>query len=225
MSPEAGDILLGEIAPRLRSAIPKCVHPVGAEDAEELVQDAIALAARMLHNVEQAGKMVTPGNLAYYTIQHLKSGRRSQCASRADVMACGTQLDHKSGVLSVEEEVGFDPELDEPITLGELLACHREDPSMAGARNVDWDQFLGSHDYRYGLIVTGMAEGKSLAESARVAKVSYWQLGQLKEKLADDLREFMGDEAIEDSVRNPSWRGNLVVDRERAACQADRRKW
>jgi len=89
---------------------------------------------------------------------------------------------------------------------------------------VDWEQFLGSHDYRYGVIVTGMAEGKSLAESARVAKVSYWQLGQLKEKLADYLREFMGDQAIEDSVRSPSWRGNLVVDRERAACQADRRR-
>jgi len=224
MTAEAGDILLGEIAPRLRSAIPRFVKPVGAEDSEELVQDGIALAARMLHNSEEAGKLAPAASVAYYTIQHLKSGRRSQCASRADVMACGTQLDHKSGVLSVEEQVGYDPELDEPITLGALLACHREDPSMAGARNVDWDQFLGSHDHRYGVIVTGMAEGKSLAESARVAKVSYWQLGQLKEKLADDLREFMGDEAIEDSLRNPSWRGNLVVDRERAACQADRRR-
>lgn len=34
-------MLMGQIAPRLRSAIPKCVHPVGAEDAEELIQDAI----------------------------------------------------------------------------------------------------------------------------------------------------------------------------------------
>jgi hypothetical protein len=94
-------MLMGQIAPRLRSAIPKCVHPVGAEDSEELVQDAIATAAQMLHNVEAAGKTVTPGNIAYFTILHMKSGRRSVCRSRADVMACGTQLDHKSCVLLV----------------------------------------------------------------------------------------------------------------------------
>ena len=82
MSPEAGEMLMGQIAPRLRSAIPKCVHPVGAEDAEELVQDAIATAAQMLHNVEALGKTVTPGNIAYFTILHMKSGRRSVCRSR-----------------------------------------------------------------------------------------------------------------------------------------------
>ena len=64
MSPAAGDLLVEQIAPRLRSAIPKCVNMVGAEDAEELVQDAIAMAARMLHNVESAGKKVTAGNIA-----------------------------------------------------------------------------------------------------------------------------------------------------------------
>src|SRR3954447_11110754 len=98
MSPEAGEMLMGEIAPRLRSAIPKCVHPVGAEDSEELVQDAIVTAAQMLDRVEKAGKTVTPGNIAYFAILHMKAGRRSQCRSRADAMANGTQLDHKSSV-------------------------------------------------------------------------------------------------------------------------------
>jgi hypothetical protein len=144
MSPEAGEMLMGQIAPRLRSAIPKCVHPVGAEDAEELVQDAIATAAQMLHNVEAAGETVTPGNIAYFTILHMKSGRRSVCRSRADVMGCGTQLDHKSCVLSLEEEVGYDEESGEPIALGELLASRADDPSMAGSRNVDWSDFLES---------------------------------------------------------------------------------
>src|SRR4051794_23655100 len=167
MSPEAGEMLLGEIAPRLRSAIPKCVHPVGAEDAEELVQDAIATAAQMLHNVEQAGKKVTPGNIAYFAILHMKSGRRSTNRSRADVMACGTQLDHKSCVLSMEEEVGWDPELDEPIALGELLASRADDPSMAGARNIDWSEFLESRDYRYSAIVKGMAAGEKPGDTAR----------------------------------------------------------
>jgi hypothetical protein len=77
MSPQTGWILQEQIVPRLRASIPRNVHPVGSEDAEELIQDGTAIAALMLHSVELAGKSVTPGNIAYYTLQHLKSGRRS----------------------------------------------------------------------------------------------------------------------------------------------------
>ena len=142
MSPSAGDLLVEQIAPRLRALVPKSVKPVGAEDTEELVQDAIVIATQMLDRVEQSGQKFTLGNIAYYALLHVRSGRRSQSASRADVMACGTQLDHKSAVLSFEEEVGYDPELDEPITLGQLLASEHEDPSMEAARNLDWELFL-----------------------------------------------------------------------------------
>ena len=64
MSPSAGTLLVEEIAPRLRAAIPKSVQPVGAEDAEELVQDGIMIAAQMLDSVERRGRTVTPGNIA-----------------------------------------------------------------------------------------------------------------------------------------------------------------
>ena len=87
MSPQAGWILQEEVVPRLRSAIPRCVKCVGAEDHEELIQDATAIAAKLLHSVELAGKQVTPGNIAYYAIQHSKSGRRSTGSSVVDVMA------------------------------------------------------------------------------------------------------------------------------------------
>jgi len=224
MSPAAGDLLMEHIVPRLRATIPRVVKKVGAEDEEELVQDAIVVAAQMLDAVERNGKTVTPGNIAYYTILHMKSGRRSQCKSRADTMAQGTQLDHKSCVLSFEEEVGYDPELDEAITLGSLLASNREDPAMAGGRNIDWEAFLGSHDYRYGVIVAGMIEGKNLTETSKAGGAGYSRLYQLKEKMAQELREFMGELAIEDSTRIPAWRSNLMVDREKAACQADRRR-
>jgi len=224
MSPQAGFLLMEKIAPRLRAAIPKCVQKVGAEDDEELVQDAIVVAAQMLAAVERNGKTVTPGNIAYYTILHMKSGRRSQCRSRADTMAPGTQLDTKSCVLSFEEEVGFDQELDEPVTLGELLAGHHDDPAMSGARNIDWDAFLASHDHRYTVIVKGIVEGRNLKETAAMGGSGYSRLYQLKEQMAADLREWMGASAIEDSTRIPRWRGNIMADREKAACQADRRR-
>lgn len=224
MSPEAGCLLLDQIAPRLRSAIPKVVKPVGAEDEEELVQDAIATAAQMLAAVERNGKTVTPGNIAYYTILHMKSGRRSQCRSRADTMAQGTQLDAKSCLLSMEEEVGYDPELDEAITLGNILAGNREDPAMAAARNIDWELFIETHDYRYGMIIQGFAQGKALSDVAADCGAGYSRLHQLKRKLAEDLLAFMGERAIDDAAQIPKWRSHLLADHERAACQAGRRR-
>jgi len=224
MSPSAGDLLIEHIAPRLRATIPRVVHPVGAEDAEELVQDAIVVAAQLLASVERAGKTVTAGNIAYYTILHMKSGRRSQCRSRADVMAQGTQLDHRSSVLSFEEEVGYDPELDEAVTLGDLLASNREDPAIAASRNIDWELFIQTHDYRYGVIIKGMVEGRTAKETAERSGAGFAHIYRLQNQLAEDLRAFMGDDAIADALRVPTWRGNLLADRERTACQADRRR-
>jgi len=70
MSPKAGNRLLQEVAPRIRSAARHGINFVGSEDYEEVPQDAIALAARMLHNTEIKGKKVTAGNIAYYAAPH-----------------------------------------------------------------------------------------------------------------------------------------------------------
>lgn len=51
---------------------------VGSEDAEEILQDATAIAAKLIHSAEEAQKQVTPGNIAYYTLQIVKSGRRNR---------------------------------------------------------------------------------------------------------------------------------------------------
>jgi hypothetical protein len=51
MSPQAGFLLQDQVVPRLKSAIPNVVHCVGAEDHQELIQDATAMAARMMHKV------------------------------------------------------------------------------------------------------------------------------------------------------------------------------
>jgi hypothetical protein len=224
MTAQAGDMLVDEITPRLRTLVPKSVKPVGAEDAEELLQDAITIAAQMLHRVEVSGKTVTPGNIAYYVILHMRSGRRSQGSSRVDTMAQGTQLEGNSSVLSFEEEVGYDPELDAPITLGELLASDHEDPAMEAGRNVDWELFIRTHDYRYGLIIRGMAEGQSLKTTAERSGHLYMSLYGLKEKLAEDVRAYLGEHAVADSVKLPRWKASIARDREKTACRADRRR-
>lgn len=83
--------------------------------------------------------------MAYYTILHMKSGRRSYSAGRTDVMNAGTQLDNLSSVLSFEEPAGYDPDTDEEIPLGDMLAGSEDDPAGAAARAVDWEEFLGTH--------------------------------------------------------------------------------
>ena len=77
MSPQAAWILREEVVPRLRASIPRNVNQIGSEDAEELIQDSFCMAAKLLDNAEKANKTVTPGNISYYTILHMKSGRRS----------------------------------------------------------------------------------------------------------------------------------------------------
>ena len=222
MSPHAGFVLLEEVAPRLRNIIPN-IKPVGAEDTEELLQDALAVAAKMLHDLEQRGKTVTPGNVVYYTVLHMKSGRRSYSAGRTDTMGSGTQLDGKSMVLSFEEPAGIDPETGEEIPLGDLLSGHGDDPSMTASRTIDWEAFLATRNPRYAGLVCDLAQGKNAMDSAKSRRQSYFQVRQLKEKLALELREFLGDEALADSMRIPTWWGNIQADHEKAACRADRR--
>jgi len=224
MTTEAGELLMEKIAPRLRVLVPKTVRCVVSEDEEELVQDAIVIAAQMLDSVERHGKKVTPGNIAYFAMLHMKSGRRSQTTSRSDVMASGTQLDGKSCVLSCEEEVGYDPEMDEPITLGDLLASENEDPAMVAARDIDWEIFLACHDYRYGVVVKGIAEGRTAKDTARATGIPYHRVCEFKTKLAEDVREYLGDDAIADASQIPRWKADIAVDREKTACRADRRR-
>jgi hypothetical protein len=223
MSPKAGFVLLDQIEPRLRATMPY-IRGVGSEDTEELLQDALTVAAKMLHDLEARGKEVTPGNVAYYTILHMKSGRRSYSAGRTDVMNAGTQLDSNSMVLSFEEPAGYDAETDEEIPLGDMLAGSDDDPAGAAARMMDWEDFLDTHNPRYEAFVCDLAQGKRAKDTAaRFGFSSSWA-HDLKENLAEDLREHFGEDAIADSMQVPSWRGNITVDHEKAACRAERRR-
>ncbi len=218
MSPEAGVCLMEQIAPRLKAAVPY-IKPVGSEDKEELLQDGLCMAAHLLENNERQGKVVPPSSVAFYTILHLKSGRRSHSAARTDVMGSGTQLDGKTALLSMETEIGWDPELNEPIRLGEFLSCNQDDPSTRACRNIDWDEFIDSHDYRYGVLLKDMAEGKDVLSRSKEWGKKYSQVRVLKERMESALREYMGESAMADCMKRPVWFGDIHAERERSACR------
>ena len=224
MSPRAGFVLVQEILPRIRSGVLRGVRQVGSEDIEELIQDATAHAALLLHRVEESGKQVSAGNIAYYALLHTRSGRRSTGGSRTDVMASGTQLDGRSSVLSFEEPVGLDPDTGETVSLGELLGGGHEDPSQAAARNLDWEEFLGGHDQRYPAMAITVANGKSLRTLKKKFRLSDSAISSLKHRMAADIREAMGEDVLREVMRSPRWRGDITVEHEKALCRGARRQ-
>jgi hypothetical protein len=134
MSPQSGWLLVHEIVPRLRSSIPGAVRCVGAEDQEELVQDGTAIAAKMLHSAESAGKKVTAGNIAQYTVRHLKSGRRSTGFQKSDAHHPGAQLSGRSRMQSLDEPVSGEDSGEESLTLNDVLAGRADDPASEAGR-------------------------------------------------------------------------------------------
>lgn len=138
--------------PRLISAVPHAVPLIGSEDAQELIADGTAMAAKLLHNVKRSKKTVTPGNVAFYAIQHLKSGRRSTGSPSSDVYGSATQLNGRTRLTSLEEAAG-----DAEEAGGEMFLLHdalsnadAEDPSMTAARKLDWKTFWEYTDVRAG---------------------------------------------------------------------------
>ena len=77
MHSSAEQLILQEVQPRLQAAIAQSVLMVGAEDVQELVQDGTVIALRLLNSTARSGRKVTGGNVAFYTIKMLRSGRRS----------------------------------------------------------------------------------------------------------------------------------------------------
>jgi hypothetical protein len=107
MSPEAGCLLVEHIAPRLRITS-RCLPQVGADDADELYQDGLAIAARMLDSAERNNKKVTAGNIAWYAGKQLASGRRSTYGGRADVLCPAAQLDGNARFAVLDQDVAHD---------------------------------------------------------------------------------------------------------------------
>jgi len=190
---------------------------VGAEDPEELVQDATALAARMLNHAEAAGKKVTPGNIAYYTLQNMKAGRRSVGHSNADVLGSATQLSGRSHVTSFDAPI-LEEESD-TFTMEDVFCSEQEDPAMAAARKMDWEEFIQAQDECSRAIIQALAEGGCVGHLSVKFRLSNSSLHSRKQKLALALLEFMGVDVLTESTRPPAWKDGIVASREKCACR------
>src|ERR1700680_1123019 len=121
-------LLLREVEPRLRAAIPKAVPIVGADDIDELVQDGIAMAIHLQRSARKAGKKVTGSTLAHYALLHLRTGRRSTGYRKNDVLAPACQLAGRSRLRSLDEPLSDGEREDGPSSLHDSLASNLADP-------------------------------------------------------------------------------------------------
>jgi hypothetical protein len=223
MSPQAGELLVQEIAPRIRNSLASSAAQVGADDMGELEQDGIAIAATLLASAEARDKKVSAGNISYYATKLVRSGRRSTGESKTDVLSPRTQMVARCRVMSLEEPVKYEEGSEEPLALDEVLACEAEDPSATGARNLDWQAFTGMLDELARTILQCLADERPLLEVAHAAGVSRSTIQTHKNRLSVAVRSFMGQELLQQLQRSPQWRLNIRATREKMACRYERR--
>ena len=211
MSPRAGEILLDEIMPIIQGVIPSSVRQIGCEDAEELVQDALAIAAQMLQALEDAGKQVIIAkSVAYYAIQRIKSGRRSYSSGRTDVHGPGCQLDRRCVIVSLDQSVDTHgmPDSDD-LTLGESLAGRCDDPALVAGREIDWSELEQGLDDRKRTVVEALHAGHGTSQIAKTLKVSAPRVVQLKRAIADVITDRWGADVLQEVNREPLWHSSI----------------
>lgn len=201
MTTQAGLMLVTQIVPLIVGAIHRgAVRAVGCEDPQELVQDCTALAAQQLDAAERNGKTFTPGTIAFYAINNIKSGRRSTGSSTTDAMGVGTQMQGRVTLSSMDEPLGQDG--DSEFDLHDLLAARGEDPSCAVGRKLDWD--LVELDDRQRGILRGTAAGMAVKEMAEQYHVTPARIVQLRQGTGDRIVDAWGDAGLTD--RTPAWK-------------------
>jgi hypothetical protein len=213
MTPE---YMLQEVAPRIRAGIGSSIPRAGGEDDAELLQDGLVIALDLLHSAEARSKEVSAGNIAYYTIKHLRAGRRSTGFRKNDPLHPASQL-NGCRVYSLHEAVPT--ENDENLTLSEVLDSRAEDPSVEAGRRLDWQGLFHKLDEVAKAILRALADGSELTRLVAPLKLSRSTLQTRKNQLAKLIRECLGEDILCQVQECPSWRNGLEASRERLACR------
>ena len=225
MSPRAGQLLIDQIVPRIRSAVGRGqVRRFGSEDAAELVQDGTCQAAQMLDAAEAAGKPLMPASVAYYALRALQSGRRSGVggASRTDAMAPGAALAGRSSVVSMDAPLDSADGQEGDYTLQDTLAAPGEDAGAEAGRRLDWDQVLPRLNARQRGVLLATAEGRGPGEIAVQYEVTAPRICQLREGLGPYIVSAWGGNGIQDSATPPVWRQGMRAAQERRMGRRER---
>jgi hypothetical protein len=223
MNRKTETLLLEEVAPRLRAAIPKTIPMIVPDDSEELLQDGLAIAIQIHRGAKRARKKVNAGNIAHYTILALRSGRRSTGVKKNDVLHPAAQLNGHARVRSMDEPLRNDEDGDEPLTLHDCLAANVDDPATAAGRRLDWASVFDSLDRTAKAILVALVEGRELTLLVSRLKRSRTALHYDKVKLGRLIQACLGKDILVQAQARPGWRNTLDVIQEWLTCRAERR--
>ena len=173
----------------------------------------------MIESVEAREKAVSPGNVAYYVLQAMKSGRRSGYSGRQDVMCPSAQLDNVVEVSSMDEQVGND---DDPMTLHDCLAGTGEDPATMAGRNLDWGLVMERLNSREQYVVRETGRGTEGLTMAAALKVSTPRVVQIKRGVSQKIRAAWGENVVADVTGETRWQRHVRAMMERRTCRACR---
>jgi len=218
MTPENEQLLIEEIAPRIRGAVSNSVPQVGADDLDELTQDGIAIAVSLLSSAEARGRKVSAGNVSYYATRILRQGRRSTGQNTTDVMSPRTQIAARCRVESLDQPIGMEAEGDD-LCLHDVLAGHSPDPAAEAAKRLDWQALVDSLDALARKVLDCLLAGEDLTSLVPKLRRCRSSLQGDKMRLAELVREHLGADILTEVQRLPQWRDNLVASRERLACR------
>ena len=220
MNTSTENLLLREVQPRLRNAI-HTVPAVGSDDPEELLQDGLVIALILLSGARHSRKSVTAANLAYYSVKSLRSGRRSTGYWKTDPLHPAAQI-NGCRVHSFEEPVAVDRSTDEPLTLGEILPSHDDDPAVQACRQMDWDSLIKKLDAITEAVLVCLATCEELTSLvARFGKCRS-TLQNHKDRLARLIKAHMGEDILRQVQEQPGWHNDVQAIRQKLACRWER---
>jgi DNA-directed RNA polymerase specialized sigma24 family protein len=112
---------------------------------------------------------------------------------------------------------------EEELTLSDVMTNDNEDPASKTARKMDWEAFLATVDERAKVVLINLIEGRTMKEAARKLNCSISTINTMYRRLTLRILEFMGSDVHKDIQRLPSWKNNLLANRERLMCRDERR--
>src|SRR5207249_7742439 len=186
---------------RLPIAIANTVPIVGSDDHEELLQDGLVIALRLLNGARRSRKNVTGASVAYYTVKCLRSGRRSTGYRKIDPLHPASQLNGHCRVHSLEEPGFLDRATDESLTLGEMLPARDDDPATQAGRRLDWDHLIQQLDPIAKAILLCLATCEELTGLVRRFRRSRSMIQNHKDPMCDAVEKLVGD-AVADCLRH-----------------------
>ena len=218
LTAEGAKFLMDEVHPILKVAVPRCVRPLPGETVGDLIADAIGSAVKSIVSLENRGKPLPARSISYYSIQHLKVGRRMLDCGVADVYASPRRRANDD-ITSFDEVFEF---LDgESHTIEDLIPDPHPDPSEEVGRRLAWDDLMGCLTCQQRKVLRDVAEGRRLVDTAKELGVSPPRITKIKREIGEKVKLVMGSDILDEVASESRWASDLRCQRERKASRIE----